>query len=111
MRVIRQKQYKLIMNIAHQADYPIAQDLWDSETFQDMLNRVSNNQSLNWYRTLEQYRSRPQWELYDVVKDPKELQNLANLPEYNSVLKQLQQDLINWRKVTNDPWVDAHPCC
>jgi len=34
MRVVRQRKYKLIWNIAHGLDYPFASDLWASATWQ-----------------------------------------------------------------------------
>lgn len=41
-----------------------------------MLNRTRNKQPLPWYKTLKQYYYRPEWELYDVIADPTESNNL-----------------------------------
>ncbi|KAH9628181.1 hypothetical protein HF086_006812 [Spodoptera exigua] len=43
---------------------------------QDLLNRTASKQPLPWYKTLEQYYYRPQWELYDIRADPAETRNL-----------------------------------
>lgn len=43
---------------------------------QDILNRTRNKQPLPWYKTLEQYYYRPEWELFDLRRDPAETVNL-----------------------------------
>lgn len=47
---------------------------------QDILNRTRSKQPLPWYKTLRQYYYRPQWELYDLRRDPAELHNLHGQP-------------------------------
>jgi hypothetical protein len=46
--------------------------------------------------------TRPEEELYDLEKDPDQLNNLAKDPEYASVLKQHRQILEEWIKKTGD---------
>ena len=44
-----------------------------------MLNRTKNHQPLNWYKTsLTNYYFRPEWELFDLFRDPRELNNIVN---------------------------------
>ena len=50
------------------------------EFFQDLLNRTRTGEPLYWYRNLNDYYYRPQWQLFDIRYDPEELTNLA----YNS---------------------------
>jgi N-sulfoglucosamine sulfohydrolase len=45
----------------------------------------------------------PEWELYNLGKDPFETVNLADNPEYATELKNLQNRLQNWQKETADP--------
>lgn len=45
-------------------------------SFQDILNRTRGKQPLPWYKTLQQYYRRPQWELFDLRTDPAETNNL-----------------------------------
>jgi arylsulfatase A-like enzyme len=45
---------------------------------------------------------RPEVELYDMVKDPHQLTNLAGNPEYAQQQRQLAKSLANWRKQTGD---------
>nr|CAD7459299.1 unnamed protein product [Timema tahoe] len=49
---------------------------------QDLLNRTQAKEPLNWYKTLEQYYYRDEWELFDLKKDADELHNLATVPSY-----------------------------
>lgn len=42
------------------------------------MNRTRNKQPLPWYKTLENYYERPEWELYDLKYDPEEKNNIAS---------------------------------
>ena len=87
MRVLRNKQYKLIHNLNYTMPYPMAQDIYFSPSFRDIVNRSIAGESLPWFKTLEEYYYRDQWELFDLEKDPQELDNLAYDPTYDSILK------------------------
>ncbi|EMI22881.1 heparan N-sulfatase [Rhodopirellula maiorica SM1] len=45
---------------------------------------------------------RPQWELYDLMRDPGELSNRIDDPAYQSVRKRLTQALATWSEETSD---------
>lgn len=49
------------------------------------------------------FDKRPAEELYDLGKDPGELNNVASRPEYATVKKNLRAGLDNWMKETGDP--------
>ncbi len=51
---------------------------------------------------VERYQYRPKEELYDFKKDPLEMNNLADNPEYSQLLKSLRKQLAQWRKTQND---------
>ena len=87
MRVLRTKQYKLIHNIHYKMPYPIAADIYFSPSYRDIVNRSLAGAPLPWFKTLEEYYYRDQWELYNLEIDPHELQNLAFNPTYSSLLK------------------------
>lgn len=89
MRAIRTKRYKLIHNLNYRSPFPIDQDFYVSQTFQDLLNRTLAKQSIPWYKTLNDYYMRPEWELFDLKKDPSELQNLA----MKSAMKEIRDGL------------------
>uniref|UniRef100_A0A1Y1LQD7 Sulfatase N-terminal domain-containing protein n=3 Tax=Photinus pyralis TaxID=7054 RepID=A0A1Y1LQD7_PHOPY len=107
MRAVRTHRYKLIHNLNYYAPFPIDQDFYLSLTFQDMLNRTRAHHPLNWFKTLQSYYIRPEWELYDLKMDAGELNNLAGKKSYKKILQELQVKLSNWQKVTNDPWLCA----
>lgn len=107
LRVIRTQQYKLIHNLNFKMPFPIDQDFYLSPTFQDILNRTHQGEQLPWYKTLRQYYYRPQWELYDLTQDSKEVVNLINNPAYAEILSYLQAVLVTWQNITADPWICA----
>ncbi len=45
---------------------------------------------------------RPAWELYDLGRDPAELQNRYDDPAYRSIREELRQALSDWAEQTND---------
>jgi len=102
MRVVRERKYKLIWNIAHGLDYPFASDLWAASTWQATLRSGSKYYGK---RTVEAYLHRPKFELYDLESDPDEVQNLADNPKYEKVLGELKAKLKAFQKRTNDPWL------
>ncbi|MBW3538684.1 MAG: sulfatase [Planctomycetes bacterium] len=102
MRVVTSGNLKYIFNIAHQLPYPFASDLYRSPTWQATLKEPL---SVYGRRPVSQYLHRPRHELYDLEADPDELNNLADKPEYQDRLKELQDKLKSWQKRTGDPWV------
>ncbi len=48
------------------------------------------------------YQHRPAEELYDLEKDPHEMNNLAGNPEYIQIVKDLRTELSQWRISQND---------
>ena len=107
MRVLRSNQYRLVHNLHFKMPYPIAQDLFDSPTFQDIMNRSTSGQDTKWFKTLHNYYYRDEWELYDLQADPHELANLASDPKHAATLSTMKDKLLNWQANTNDPWLCA----
>ncbi len=105
MRVVRTKQYKLIHNLNYRMPFMIDQDFYASNTFQDLLNRTMNDVPTHWFKTLDSYYYRSEWELYDIIADPSETSNLAGEDKYHTVLGELMKELTDWQRVTNDPWI------
>ncbi|XP_013169197.1 PREDICTED: N-sulphoglucosamine sulphohydrolase [Papilio xuthus] len=104
MRAVRTRRYKLLHNLHYAMPFPIDQDLYVSPTFQDILNRTRSKRPLPWYKTLRQYYYRPQWELYDLRRDPAELNNLHGKPSLSEVEAGLRARLQAWQRRTADPW-------
>ncbi|MHB9031282.1 MAG: sulfatase family protein [Candidatus Latescibacterota bacterium] len=101
MRVIRTRRFKLIRNLAHEQEFPFAADLRQSSAWQSVVRRGLNRYGR---RTVEAYLRRPEWELYDLTKDPHEVNNLAGKPECRKDLNALQSKLGDFGKRTRDPW-------
>jgi len=103
MRVVRDRQYKLIWNVAHHLPYPFASDLWGSSTWQAQYQKGGD--TLYGLKSVDDYIKRPAFELYDLQSDPYEGTNLAGDPEYAIVLAALQKKLKAFQTATNDPWI------
>ena len=103
MRVVRGRRYKLIWNIAHGLPYPFASDLWAAPTWQTTYKHGPD--ALFGKRTVRNYIHRARFELYDLEKDPDEVTNLAEKPEFAAVLDDLKKRLRAFQERTKDPWV------
>ena len=103
MRVVRDRKYKLIWNIAHPLPYPFASDLWAAPSWQAQWKK---GQSANYgKKTVREYIHRPQFELFDISADPNEAVNLATDAKYAKVLEEYKAKLKQFQKDTQDPWV------
>ncbi|OGJ93349.1 MAG: sulfatase [Candidatus Raymondbacteria bacterium RifOxyC12_full_50_8] len=97
-RAVRTKQYKYIRRFpdrdravaCHTDDSP-SKDLWLNHGWQE--------------------RKRVDEELYDLVFDPLEAHNCAADPNYTHALVSMRNQLDQWMKETNDPFLTGHiPC-
>lgn len=102
MRVVRERQYKLIWNLAHGLPYPFATDLWISSTWQQSYQEGLDARYGG--RTVQQFLHRPKYELYDLRADPLESNNLASDPEHAQTLARLIEKLHRFQDETSDPW-------
>ncbi len=102
MRGMRTRQFKYIRNIFPELEYPLATDLYSSRTWQSILRAGEN--ALIGKRPVGLYLHRPYEELYDITRDPDEVDNLAPDPAYESTLKQLRAETHEFRTRTHDPW-------
>lgn len=103
MRVVRERKYKMIWNVAHPLPFPFASDLWAAPTWQAQYKLGPD--APYGVRTVSEYIHRPQFELYDLENDPHEAKNLADEPEYAEVLSGLKKKLKEFQKETDDPWI------
>jgi N-sulfoglucosamine sulfohydrolase len=102
MRMIRTRTHLYILNLANALEFPCAQDLYDSPTWQGVLKRGDTTLGM---RPLDAYLHRPHEELYDLDKDPDELKNVAADAKYAEVMTDLRKRLKEWQEKTKDPWV------
>jgi N-sulfoglucosamine sulfohydrolase len=102
MRVVRERRFKLIWNLAAGLEYPFASDLWESATWQATLR---DKAKLYGQRSVEAYLHRPRFELYDLQTDPHEVKNLADDPQHKGKLEELKAKLKAFQQRTKDPWL------
>jgi len=102
MRVVRERRFKLIWNIASGLEYPFASDLWASATWQGNIKRGNTHYGK---RTIDAYLHRAKFELYDLENDPHEVVNLAEDPRYKGELARMKAKLKTFQKQTKDPWI------
>lgn len=103
MRVVRNRQHKLIWNLAAPLPFPFASDLWDAPTWQTVYKQGPD--ALYGKRTVKNYIQRPTFELYDLQADPHEVKNLASDPKYAQLLGEMKDQLKAFQKTTSDPWI------
>lgn len=102
MRVVRSDNYKLIWNIAYQLEYPFASDLWAASTWQ---SEYRNKKEFFGPKKMKDFLFRPEFELYDLEKDPNELINLTNQKDFKDVLANMKSKMKNFQTKTKDPWM------
>ena len=103
MRVVRDDKYKLIWNIAHPLPYPFASDLWAASSWQAQWAKGKDAPYGN--MTVGRYVQRPQFELFDMQKDPDETTNLADSEGHKDVLEKYKAKLKAMQKEMDDPWI------
>lgn len=82
-RTVRDDRYKLIHNL-----YTTMREDFQIHPWQQSVNDM------------------PEWELFDLLTDPDERENLAENPAYSKQLEKMKKELFKWRKDTNDPLLD-----
>lgn len=101
MRSVRSQDYKLIQNSYLDRVYGNPADVMRSDSA-GALRAGLEAESL----TAEQAQTfrvpRPEWELYDLRKDPFEFHNVADDPAYAEVRAKLAEQLADWREATGD---------
>ncbi|QDU26874.1 Arylsulfatase [Anatilimnocola aggregata] len=103
MRVVRNRQHKLIWNLAAPLPYPFASDLWNAPTWQAVYKQGPD--ALYGKRTVKNYIHRPAFELYDLNTDPHEVNNLADDSKYAKLLEEMKAELKDFQQRTSDPWI------
>jgi N-sulfoglucosamine sulfohydrolase len=112
MRSVMDKRYHYIRNF--HPDRPYAQYIdyleemptmkeW-RHLYKDHMNALNPNYGnvLNPAQLRFMAAQKPPEELYEVKVDPHELNNLADSPHYQSILKEMRAALDKWRKETKD---------
>lgn len=106
-RSIRGERYKLIHNIdVGRKIFPA----YTGYTNPDFASGANEDEIATAETKIQEvyeiFKSPPEWELYDLKNDPWEFENLAENPIYTDILHQMQLALREWRKETNDPFLN-----
>jgi len=54
---------------------------------------------------VDAYIQRPRFELYDLEKDPDEIENLADRAKYRELVDSFCEKLKEFQRETSDPWL------
>ena len=100
-RAIRTKKFKYIRNFYPDLPNTPSADALRSLTFRSM-QKLRDEENLNSEQMACFISPRAEEELYDVINDPFELNNLAEKPEYSQILQELQIEMNKIRLKTND---------
>lgn len=102
-RAIRDGRYKLIHNLlagkvkpSHNIDGDLGYKL----------SRESQYDNTDIRRAFDTYADPPEFEFYDLESDPWEFNNVAGKAEHKEAQERLTAALLEWRKQTNDPFLD-----
>jgi uncharacterized sulfatase len=99
MRAIRSKEYKLIHNLMPERAWCQFNNYKETNySILAELNVLNMKGLLTPEQALFMAPSKPDFELYDLVNDPYELNNLANDKKYNKIKEELLTELNNWRE-------------
>lgn len=104
-RFVRTRRYKYHRNIAWRLDFPFAADLYGSLAWEDIRNADTNPSKKVGNRPLRDYFFRPAETLYDLEKDPYEVENLAQDAGHAGVLAELRTKMEAWQRRSEDPWL------
>ena len=102
MRMVRTRRYKLIWNIAYGLTYPSALDLIESPTW---ISAEKSGTGRFGRRLIKDFLHRPRFELYDLQRDPDEIDNLADDPASQPLEQALIAKLKAFQTRTQDPWL------
>ena len=102
-RAVRDDRYKLIKNLMPEIDNPICQVYLHEKVVPTITPDDMPRLDDAVLKSVERFNSPPAYELYDLKDDPWERVNLANDPQHQDVLNQLNAALSKWQTDTDDP--------
>ena len=103
-RVLRGRRYKFARHLAAGLEAPFPTDLFRSTTWSAISDDNTAQMGLRETRHLTQ---RAPEELYDIIADPQETTNRIDDPALQEVAKQMRQTLLDFRRRTQDPWLEV----
>ncbi len=115
-RAVTDGRYKLIWTLTPQNLYAIRTiNGFDYFHVDKMEDRHVRKMYLSWLTKagydnhardiVRRFRQRPEFQLFDLKKDPEEMNNLAGNPEYESKVNQLKESIKIWMEAQGDEFV------
>lgn len=102
IRTIRDKRFRYIFNFEPFKPYIQYMNTPEKGAIMQQLRKLHKEGKLSGDAARLMASSKPQQELYDTAKDPHEINNLANKPEYQEIQSEMRQKLFKWMIETRD---------
>lgn len=99
IRSVRSERFKYIWNFTPEAEFKCVGA--KTPEFRSW-KALADSGDARAAELVQKYRFRPSIELYDIVNDPFEMNNLAGNPEYNTVQIELRAELERWMNQCGD---------
>lgn len=109
IRSVRTKEYKYIRNFLSYRPHAQRNQYKDGKKISKHTRELFINGELDELQARFYLPTRPVEELYDLEKDPYEINNLASDTDYKSELTHLRSKLYQWMEETNDPGLIPEP--
>ena len=104
IRSVRTKQFSYIRNYHHEEQYLIRFTHLDpNQPFYPSWRRAAEQGDERAIRAIQRDEWRPFEELYDMIADPWEMNNLIDSAEHQEILQELRDALDAWMKQQGDP--------
>ncbi|WP_194768602.1 sulfatase [Tamlana sp. I1] len=101
-RAIRSKNYKYIKNFEPEKPYQQHIEFLERMPLMHQILEMKEKGQLNPVQSAWLADSKPEDELYDIVKDPYEINNLAQDPKFATVKNTMEKDLMSWMESIDD---------
>lgn len=98
IRTIRSETQRFILNLTPEATFQ--NGVTNSPLFASWIARAATDPAAK--RLVYNFQHRPAEELYDVIKDPLEMNNIADDPACAAVKKELKEKLLKWMEQQGD---------
>ncbi len=102
IRAVRDERYKYLRNFNPERGYYLEVKYREQMPIMQDLLEMRKEGTLNEYQAQWFRESKPKEELFDTQEDPHELRNLADEPEYQSLLEELRTECERWMNEVND---------
>jgi arylsulfatase A-like enzyme len=109
IRTVRTQKYRYIRNFLSYRPHAQRNQYKDGKEISKHMRELYNDGKLNELQSRFYQSTRPVEELYDVVNDPYQINNLATNPKHTKTLDNLRSVLYNWMGETNDQGLIPEP--